>query len=309
MSTNLYLRYEGSDSESPSDIPLSDLGRSLIGFDAVVRDFARVCRLNAELEVVATSRREGSLIVDTLVKIQEVVAQIPFESTDHLLDFLQLYSEEAWQTAVTFFSDITEIHKTINDYFRKYPLDLAIFVGLVPWLLHLTRKHKKSPKPSDKKISERIAKELHTLIQHNGFGNAVSPIVNDTVVSIEVSTDSRFRKNCDKIDQSNVEDLLGKENEILPELRNGETCQLQGEITSLKSTRGDSLTFHFESKGKLYNLDVFPPEDKTTKNYIQYYKERVHLRATVDRASLYKKPRLHLVHIALIEPKLDFNGK
>ncbi|GAG20721.1 unnamed protein product, partial [marine sediment metagenome] len=255
------------------------------------------------VEVVATSRREGSLIVDTLVNIQEVADQLPIVSTDHLLDFLRLCSEETWQTAIAFFNDISEIHDTINDYFRKYPLNLALFVGLVPLLLRLARRQKKSPEPSDKKVPERIAKELYMLVQRNGFGQAVFPIVNETAVSIEVSTDPQFHKHFDKIDHANVENLLGRENEILPELRDGHDCQLKGEITSLKSTRGDSLTFHLEQEDKTYNLDLLPPEGKTTKSYTQFYKEHVSIKATVKRVSLYKKPKLHLGEIALVAPK------
>ena len=309
MDADLYLRYEGAVPGRPMDIPLSDLGKSLLGFDRVVRDFARVCRLEAEIEVVATSRREGSLIIDALVRIQEAAGQLPIASTDHLLDFLCLCSEEAWRTAVAFFSDITEIHKTVNDYFRKYPLDLALFVALIPMLLHLARRQKATPEPSDKRVPERIAKELHALIQQNGFGQAVSPVVDGAVVSIEISTDSDFRENSDRVDQTNVEDLLGKESEILPELKDGHECKLKGAITSLKSTRGDSLTFHLERKDKAYNLDLLPPEGKTTKSYTQFYKEDVSIRATVERASPYRKPRLQLGDIALVQPRLDFDGE
>ena len=77
-----------------------------------------------------------------------------------------------------------------------------------------------------------------------------------------------FQRNFDKIDQTNVDDLLGKEDEILPELRDGILCHLKGEITSLKSTRGDSLTFHLEQKDKAFNLDLLPPKGKTTKELI-----------------------------------------
>ena len=119
MNANLYLRYKGTDPNRPSDIPLSDLGKSLLGFDRVVSDFARICRINADIEIVATSRRRGSLIVDTLVMIQEVADQLPITSNEHLLDFLRLLSEDAWNKARDFFSELTWTHKTINDYFRK----------------------------------------------------------------------------------------------------------------------------------------------------------------------------------------------
>ena len=138
--------------------------------------------------------------------------------------------------------------------------------------------------------------------------NFINPVVNETAKSIEVSSDNNFVKNTAKIDDSNFEDYLGKDTEILPELLDGYECELRGEITSLKSTRGDSLTFQYIKKGKSYNLDLLPPSGKTTKAYTQYYKETVDLSATVERHSLFKKPKLHLLDISLTQYSLDFEN-
>ena len=164
MKSNLYLRYVGSNPQKTSEIPLSDLGNSLIGFDHVIREFAHICRLNVEIDVVATSNRQGSQIFNLLIDIRQIVENTPIESTEHLLEFLKLWSYETWQIAIDYFSEIKGIHRSLNDFLKEYPLDLAIFALLIPKLFKLARRQKDAPVPVDFNTPERIAKELYRLI-------------------------------------------------------------------------------------------------------------------------------------------------
>lgn len=194
----------------------------------------------------------------------------------------------------------------LNDYGVKYPVDIALFALIIPWLFKIVRKQRKNELPTDPKISERIARELYKIIRKNKIGEFIKPITNESVKVIELSPDRSFQRDVAKIDDSNFEDYLGIDTEILPELEDGKDYKLNGEITSLKSTRGDSLTFQYINKEKEYNLDLFPPSGKTTKEFTQYYKENVEIAATVERYSLYKKPKLHLMDISFKQQHLDF---
>ncbi|MDZ4184659.1 MAG: hypothetical protein U1D97_06730, partial [Desulfuromonadales bacterium] len=155
---------------------------------------------------------------------------------------------------------------------------------------------------------QRIAKELYGLIKRNGFKGLVSPIVNETAVEIEISPNRNFRGVSAKIDEGNFEDYLTADNEILPDFVNGLEVVLEGAITSLKSTRGDSLTFQYIDAGNVYNLELFPPNGKNTKNFVRFYKENVRVFATIERISMYKKPKLHLLEIEQVQINLDFNS-
>ena len=135
------------------------------------------------------------------------------------------------------------------------------------------------------------------------FQVPLKPLIEDKAASIEVSAERKF-KNPVSINQNNFEKYLGEEEKILPHLENGDIHSLRGEIRSLKSTRGDSLTFRYIYKNKRYNMDLFPPDGVSTKQYIAYYKEKVLVEAEVIRISFYKKPKLKLQSIDFSQKKL-----
>jgi hypothetical protein len=135
----------------------------------------------------------------------------------------------------------------------------------------------------------------------------IIPIVVESVTVIEISSDRHFKSNSSKISNSNFEDYCGEDSEILADLVNGQECILHGIVRSLKSTRGDSLTLGFERDGKEYNIDVFPEQGKTTKAYTSYYQEIVQLKGIVERSSIYKRPKIHMLTIEKAQTSLDFN--
>lgn len=304
MRAPLYFRYTGIEETSASEIPLEDLGRSLIGFDHVIKDLARVIRLNGVIEVKAASYHEGSLILDTILELKLELDQLPFETVDQLLDFLRLASDAAWHEALEIFSSIKDGLVSLNEYFKERPLNLALFAVLIPSLISYIRDRNRKRLLDDPKLAERLAKELQALIDKNVFSDALKPLLEETALSIEVSSDREFRKGSARIDQYNFQEYLSPDQQILPDLHDGHEYTLEGEITSLKSTRGDSLTFHFLDRGKEHNLDALPERDKSTKAYVSFYKERVKLTGTVERSSYYKKPKLHITDIALVQPSL-----
>ncbi|MGA2150942.1 MAG: hypothetical protein ABSG48_02125 [Geobacteraceae bacterium] len=63
MNSELFLKYVGSYTENDSEIPISDLGKSLVSFEKLVGELVKICRINADVVVTATSTREGSHIL------------------------------------------------------------------------------------------------------------------------------------------------------------------------------------------------------------------------------------------------------
>jgi len=295
----------GSYTENDSEIPLSDLGKSLASFEKLVGDLVKICRINGDVVVTATVSREGSHIVDTLVYINGTIGQLPFDSPEYLIQFLKLIGDDSWQKVSEYFNDLNNIREGLNSYFSEHPVDFAFLSGAIVYLIKKAREQKLTPLPEDKELPKRIAKELYGLIKRNGFKGFISPIINETAGEIEISPAQDFRVGCAKINETNFEDYLTEANEILPDFVNGVEIVLEGEITSLKSTRGDSLTFQYIDSGTVYNLDLFPPNGKNTKNYVKFYKEKVRVTASVERVSMYKKPKLHLINIEQIQTSLD----
>lgn len=306
MKTELFIKYTGSYTENDSEIPLSDLGKSLVSFEKLVADLIKICRINGEVVVTATATREGSHIVDTIIHINGAIGQLPFDSPEYLIQYLKLVGDDSWRKAAEYFNDLNNIREGLNSYFSQRPVDFALLSGAIAYLITKAREQKFKPVPEDTELPKRIAKELYGLIKRNGFKGFIAPIVNETAGEIEISPDKDFKYGGARINDSNFENYLTEDNEILPDFVNGVEVILEGEITSLKSTRGDSLTFQYIDSGTVYNLELFPPNGKNTKHYVKYYKEKVRVTATVERVSMYKKPKLHLSNIEQIQAVFDF---
>jgi len=310
MNPNLFIRFKGIDHDNDSAVDLAELGESLTGFDSLLKSFGEILRISDTLEIKATATEEGSIIVDLLVSLQsQTNGVIPFDSIDDFLNFLKLTGSPAWHHAVEFFNSIEGAHKTLNEYAEKNPADFWVTTLLIveafKRLLAKARKNKEKPDYNDKELPKRIAEELHKLIKHHGFKKALKPIVEDKAQSIELSTDRSFKESA-KVDQENFQDLLAEDEQVLPDLENGTTHTLKGDVTSLKGTRGDSLTFHIRHGKETVNLDVLPPEGATSKAYRQFYQESVEIVGTIIRDSLYKKPKVRIQQITLNQGELTF---
>jgi len=308
INSNIHLRYKGIDNQDDSCVDLTDLGKSLVGFDKLLRELIKITKINAEVSIKATATRDGSVIVDLLIKLQELSELVPFKNVNDLLDYLQIANDIAWKEAVEFFQEISSKSKTVYDYLSLHPVELAgVSTGVsivIVKLMELAKKNKYQPCLDCKEIPRRVAYELNRLIQKKrGFKTALKPLVEDKASSIEISSDKKFKRKT-LIDQTNFHEYLGEEEKILPHLENGEIHSLVGEIRSLKSIRGDSLTFKYIYKNKTFNLDLLPPDGKSTKSYTEYYMEKVVVEAEVVRESQYKKPKLKLRTMVFHQKKL-----
>lgn len=303
MNSNIFIRYSFGVPKSVDEFDLSDLGKSLIGFEKLCKQLEIITKINGNVSIQAQGLREGSLIIDVLIKLEDVDHLAPFDQFEYLLEFLQLASSQYYQVALNYFQQISSKNKSVEDFLREHPLGTIGLAGLysaaLVELINLAKMLKSRPLKAGEITSERVENELNKLINNNkSFRLTLQPLIDDKVSSIEVINGSEFYKQA-LIDDNNLGAYLRKEDQILPALEDGEQYRLVGRITSLKSTRGDSLTFRYHDKKKIYSLDLFPKHGETTKQYINYYLEDVNIKAEVIRTSLYKKPKLRLINISL----------
>lgn len=311
MNPNLYIRYKGIDPDDDGRIHLAELGRSLTGFDSLLRDLAHVLRLNGDLDVTISSPKRGSILVEILACVAETNSAIPFETVRDFLEFLKVANREMHEHAQDFFNSLSDAHRSLNDWAGRNPLDtmaIAALIGLaLKKLIEKASKQKEAPDLNDSDLPRRIAEELHQLILKRRFKRPLSPLIQAEVEEIEVATDPTFQ-DAAKVDAENLSNYLVEDEAILPHLNNGHNYKLEGCVTSLKGTRGDSLTFQMESGRKTYNLDALPSPDKTSKDYKGFYKERVNVFAEVVRKSLFQKPKLKIITMSLRQPELELPG-
>ena len=313
MNSPIYIRYKGNE-DNESIIPFEELGESLIGFNKSFKQLSRVIKLNGEIELKARSTTDGSLVIDAIVQFSENLGDL-FPSLQEFLEFAKIVGEDYRNEAIDFFNSITNGVNTLNDYFMKRPLDLLLLSACLAKLWNIVGKIGKERKEKEiekiieefkDEIPERIILELSLLIKRQNFKDAIKPVIEDVAKSIEIDTNRNFT-NPARIDQNNFQDFLSEEDRVLPDYEDGYVYAFDGRITSIKSTRGESLTFHFEKEGKEYNLDLYPQEGYSTKAYLKYYKENVHILALVLRGSFYKKPRLKLQKIEFNQRQIEYN--
>lgn len=287
-----YLRFCPHEGLPHDEVELRALGESLIGFSRITSDFSKVLGIRGDITVTATYTHEGSLIIETLLDLQSVGGEV-FETAEALYDFLKITSEESYNEAVEVLGRIQDGYENIEEYYSKHPIQLLGIAGAITWLFKKARKQKAKPQADDPELPPRIAAALFELLKGKAFRRLLEPIIQDAVQSIEFSEQRDF-DGAAKVDQKNLQDYLPDEEQILPHLLPDSEHELAGEVTSMKSTRGDSLTFHYESGGKGYNLDLLPEHGKTTKAYTGFYKERIVTDVVVIRDSMYKKPKLRI---------------
>lgn len=300
----LFIKYKGASNSKNCNVDLSELGESLVGFDKLIKELFRVSRVRGEFSVQATSYRSGSIVVDLLLEVKTLFEQLPFDNPQDLIDFLSVVDGALCQQAVSFFQDLRNSSKSIYDFLSTHPVELSTLTLFISVLIGNAGKYKENKNINDEEMPVRIARELNKLIQKkHAFKLALRPIIEDKASSISISTNKDF-KNPVVINHNNFQEYLGDDEKILEHFINGQFHTLDGEITSLKGTRGDSLTFNYVYKSKTYNLDLYPQEGSSTKNYINYYKEKVVIEAEVIRSSFYKKPKLKLHVIGYKQGKL-----
>lgn len=299
MQPNFFIKYRGIDKQNDSQIDLAALGKSIIGFDKVIKETFKISKIKGDIAVIASKTREGSLIIDILIFFIDKADSIPFDRAIDFLNFLKVVSQETYNQANAFFNAIGNGHKTLNDLVAKYPLDFAMVSLFITILLGRAGKHKKHPDLND--LPEQYAIALHKMIGEGKFRKAFKPFVENEVSAIEVSSDRNFEKKS-TIDANNFENYLGEGEKILPDLEDGTTHKISGKVVGMQCSRGDSMKIKIRQKKM--SLVAFPPEGKTTKDFDDFYGQNVILEARIERVSLYQKPKLHIIEMDIQQKSL-----
>lgn len=302
MSEPYYIRYTPQLGFNSHEVDLRALGESLIGFADLTKELAGILGIRGELVTTATRTQDGSVVIVTLIDLS-TSGDFIFETAQHGLDFLKIYSPQAYSNAIATLNQIGQQYETVEEYFSKRPIQLAAILYVLTRLIKLSRNLKSRQDGHGEDVPQRIVDALLSFLNSKGFKSLLEPIIQDAVQKIELSENPNF-SGAAKIDEGNFQEYLPEEEMILPHLEAGSHHTLEGRITSLKSTRGDSLTFKYVWKGKPYNLDLLPEYEKTTKSYTDFYKEEVVTKVMVIRDSMYKKPKLRTEKIELQSPML-----
>ena len=186
---NLLIKYQHQLESEIQGFDLSLLGESFIGFNDLFKEYFEVTGIQGELVVRTEKILEGSIDVHNLIQIIDFV---PFQEVGHLLDFLQLTSQELHQQAVAFFNEFGNLHKNANAFYAKNPLDLEITQILLT--IYLTKmfsaggqvKNNSLEDVNGKPFPERYVNKLKQLVQRGKYKKALKPVVESNVSSISL---------------------------------------------------------------------------------------------------------------------------
>ncbi|MEK9159439.1 MAG: hypothetical protein AAB383_01785 [Patescibacteria group bacterium] len=305
MNPNFFIKYRGTNSESDSEIDLGTLGDSIVGFNSVIKEVFSISKIQGELKVTATELRQGSLIVDIILKIFVENKEAIFKTIPDLLDYLKVIDVDACKRAIEFFNtsfDIgADVHQKMNAYASKYPADYDLIkLGLGSFVLYLLKKAKtQKQRPDLNELPSGYAVKVHNMIRRRKFKRALKPFIDDEVSTIEISADRQFRTPA-KIDTENFDKYLSESEVILPNYIHGRVYKFKGTIVSMQCSHGDSMKLRVIGlPQKDRDLVAFPPDGSSTRDFDQYYGETVSIDALIERRSLYQKPKLHIQHISL----------
>jgi len=159
--------------------------------------------MECDVELQARGTSEGSLVVDAFLQFAGDTSEF-FTKLDTYLEFAKLFGQEYFNQAVQYFNAIENTQHSLNEYFSKRPLDLAIATACIAKLFLILKKIGKGKKLSTdeeiiialkEEVSERIARELMILIKKKSIYRAILPVIEDVAKSIEIDNQWSFWKS------------------------------------------------------------------------------------------------------------------
>lgn len=310
----MLIKYQHQLDSDSKGFDLALLGGSFIGLNSVFKEFFDISGLEGELVVNTTKISEGSIDLYNLIQIIDL---IPFKEIKELLDFLQVVDFDLYKQATAFFQEIGQGHRNVNDWYKNNPLDLevtTIFLTIFfTKLFSYTASNKKNLHgemidESGKSIPERFSTKLQRMVKNGSYKRFVKPVTENNVSKITVKALLKSTPIIASIDETNLENFLPEEAEILPDLKNGDMKNFTGEIKALQSTRGERIKIKINEVDSEYQLLTARPADgQDTEDYKEFYKKMVSVKAEVLRASMYKRPELILHSVEKMEQELFDN--
>jgi hypothetical protein len=292
--------------KSDEGFDLTSVGESFMGFDAVLKDILETAHLGESIEVKTTRVKQGSIeVYNALVSLNH----LPFDSVPAFLEFLKIAAPELINEANTFFSSMHGVHRTVNDYFARNPVDLNLLMlvaGYIVGSMDLAGKLKGNKGvPKDTQASPRQINRLRRMVEGGRYRRALTPITHGSVASISLATVSKQAKSL-SITESNVGNYLPDDGKILPEFANGDVVTLTGKLLSLQSTRGDMIKIDIDGIDPQNSLLSGVPVDGTNiEDYKEFFKQLVLVEAEINRKSLYKRPELVIRTMSLAQSELE----
>lgn len=299
---NIIIKYKWEPAKDGVD--LKTLGESIVGFNEVIKESAKVLRIKGEISIRAKTARDGSIILEILTELSSLASTVPFENIQAYLDFLTLAGKEV---ASEGFEWGSQVHDDLNALYAKYPLDAALLGYAVVRLIAWARKQKKAPVVQDddgKQLPKNYAIRLHKLIKRRVFKKALVPFVEEQVSEIEIKSAYKPEQPA-VINNQNFEEYLSEEEQILPDYENGKVYRFVGSIVGLESSRGEYMKFKAEGIKREHSLLIaFPGDGQKTEDFLEFYKKQVLVEAEVIRKSLYQKPKMIVRNIDLMQKPL-----
>lgn len=317
---NFFIHYELDESES---IDLDSFGKSIIGFNWLLKEIFEITKIDADLEIRAIQPKKGSIIVQLLIEVW-IHHQYIFNNLPDLQNFLQTIDSELLNQANEYFSAAwysqenelwfwqkiiawdTEIQRDFNTFADKRPWEFWAYSGISIWLLYKLLpkfylsileqiRRVKNREIPDKDIPRKYFPRLKKLTKKTK--KAVKPIREWIVSQIWFSLDWK-KEHIDKksiIDSRNLWEILPDKEEVLSEYKNGVEYEFTWEIRNFQSSRGDFMKIQVKTEHGKYLLTAKPWDKHTTKEFIEFYKEQVKFRAEILRDSLYQLPKIKII--------------
>lgn len=303
MKESFVIRYQFIPEEG---LNLTLLGESFAGFDSLIKEILETANLSNDVEVKTTRVKQGSIEIYNALLIAQ---PIPFSDVQLFLEFLRIAKPELMNDANTFFSNIHGVHRTVNDYFAKNPVDMAVvslIIGYITGVIRTSAKIKNNNTSSvDTKLSSRQISKIKRITEGGRYRRALAPITEGVVSSIEIKSTITANEGV-IISEANVGDYLPDEDKILPDLHNGIKVNFSGELLSLQSTRGDVLKIRVDGLDSRFSLLTCSVADGATiESFKHLFKERIVFDAEVARISYFKRPELVIFSMNLQQPEFE----
>lgn len=315
-SPNFFIHYELDESES---IDLDSFGKSIIGFNSLLKEIFEITKIDADLEIRAIQPKKWSIIIQLLIEAG-VHHQYIFNNLPDLQHFVQTIDPELLKFANTYFTDVWFSHENelwfwgkVWEGKTKTQIELNNFADKRPWeftilstiLMYFTGKfflwsfgrikNIKNKATPDSSMSKEYFPRLKKITKKTR--KALKPIREWIVSQIWFSLDWK-KGSVDKdsiIDSKNLWEFLPDDEEVLSVYKNGTEYEFTWEIKNFQSSRGDFMKIQIKTEYGKYLLTARPSNKHTTEEFIQFYKKQVKFKAEILRESLYQMPKIKII--------------
>lgn len=302
--TEFQIIYRGDATLKGFDMAV--IGESMMGFNALLKDFYKVCGLEGELQVKTTSVKQGSVIIDGLL-IADITNNF-IENPELFLNALKQIDLTLWHQLNAYMSAFENTEKSINDFFlgRQFTSDaVSATIASMPGLLLAWWLDKKSNDKTTASVS-KIEQKIDGLAKRKRFDKALKPLQENGYDSITYVSKSASNTRQVTISDTDLSKILPEEDKILPNYQNGDRFNTTGTIKSLSFARGErvGIAFHDAKFGnRIY--PAFPDDGQTTASFRNLYGEDVMGEFEVHRKSLYKVPEFKIIALDKLQGELD----